>query len=181
MSLLEYKNKFDIKNPKVGKTFTEEQFFRWTNSNFYRTSYNDMRERSPVEKKNCVVPGYKGFMPGVASNNIFGKTMTETSRRSFDKLNLDDKVALYSSTGFNSGKIPKADGTLHATSNRYGKTTILDTHPNIKNSQFDTSTRASYLSPQKLSKPNWRTRQTSANHDLVDVNIRGSCRASGFV
>jgi hypothetical protein len=28
--------------------------------------------------------------------------------------------------------LPKADDTLHAVHNRYGKTTIMDTHPNIK-------------------------------------------------
>lgn len=46
MSLLEYRNKFAIDNPKRGKPIPEKHFFRWSNKNFYRTSYNDMR--SPV-------------------------------------------------------------------------------------------------------------------------------------
>lgn len=43
MSLLEYKNKFSIENPNRGATVSEDTFFRWSNKNFYRTSYNDMR------------------------------------------------------------------------------------------------------------------------------------------
>lgn len=46
MSLLEYKNKFKIENPKANRAIEEPKFFRWTTKNFYRTSYNDMK--SPV-------------------------------------------------------------------------------------------------------------------------------------
>lgn len=42
MSLLEYKNKFTIDNPRKASPIGEQQFFRWTNKNFYRTSYHDM-------------------------------------------------------------------------------------------------------------------------------------------
>ena len=179
MSLLESKTKFEIKNPKQEQKVGENEFFRWTNGNFYRTSYNDMRERSPVEKKNACVPGYKGYLPGVVANNIFGKTQTETSRRSLDRATLDDKVALYSSTGFNSSKLPKGDHTLHAVSNRYGKTTIFDTHPHVKPNVIDTTTRDSYYSPKKLPRPNWRARGSSANFDEGAPHERA--RASGFV
>lgn len=49
MSLLDFKNKFSVDNPKRGHTVAESRFFRWSNNNFYRTSYNDMR--SPVSFK----------------------------------------------------------------------------------------------------------------------------------
>jgi hypothetical protein len=49
MALLEHKYKFSVDNPKRGKFVDEQKFFRWTNKNFYRTSYNDMR--SPVSVK----------------------------------------------------------------------------------------------------------------------------------
>ena len=39
---LEFKNKYDIKNSQREKIFTEQDFFRWSSNNFYRTSYNDM-------------------------------------------------------------------------------------------------------------------------------------------
>ena len=45
MSLLEYKNKFSIENPKKNTEIFENNFFRWTSGNFYRTSYNDMGSR----------------------------------------------------------------------------------------------------------------------------------------
>jgi hypothetical protein len=51
MSLLEFKNKFNVDNPKRGKVVDEQRFFRWTNKNFYRTSYSDMK--SPVSLKPC--------------------------------------------------------------------------------------------------------------------------------
>jgi hypothetical protein len=50
-----------------------------------------MKQKSPVERKNGVIPGYKGYLPGVVANNMFGSTHTETSRRSLDKGLLDDK------------------------------------------------------------------------------------------
>ena len=42
MSLLDYKNKFNIENPKKTHNIIETNFFNWTSGNFYRTSYNDM-------------------------------------------------------------------------------------------------------------------------------------------
>ena len=45
MALLEHKYKFKIDNPKRGKHLNEERLFRWSNKNFYRTSYNDMRSQ----------------------------------------------------------------------------------------------------------------------------------------
>ena len=45
MSMLEYRNKFNVDNPKRSTAFSEDQFFRWTAGNFYRTSYNDMRSK----------------------------------------------------------------------------------------------------------------------------------------
>lgn len=42
MSLIDFKNKFNIDNHKRGNTVQENRFFRWSNNNFYRTSYNDM-------------------------------------------------------------------------------------------------------------------------------------------
>jgi len=42
MSLLDFKNKFNIENPKKTSDIFENNFFRWTSGNFYRTSYNDM-------------------------------------------------------------------------------------------------------------------------------------------
>ena len=74
---LEFKNKVDIKNPRKNPIFTEKDFFGWSSTNFYRTSYNDMGSKSPVSKKNCAIPGYRGYIPGVKADGHFGKTYTE--------------------------------------------------------------------------------------------------------
>jgi hypothetical protein len=41
-SHFETKNKFSVSNPKVGSLFSEDQFFKWSDDNIYRTSTNDM-------------------------------------------------------------------------------------------------------------------------------------------
>jgi hypothetical protein len=41
--MLEFKNKYSIENHKKSTQVEEQRFFRWTNKNFYRTAYNDMR------------------------------------------------------------------------------------------------------------------------------------------
>ena len=102
---------------------TEEKFFRWTSQNFYRTSYNDMRNRSPVENKNHALPGYKGFVPGASTGFDVGKRYTEATRRSLSR-ELDEKNNtnyIFATTGFNFTKIPKNDPTLEATSGKYGR------------------------------------------------------------
>ena len=59
---------------------------------------------------------------------------------------------------YNWRTLPKNDGTLDAVSHKYGKTTIMDTHPNIKGDIYTTSTGRAYKSPTCRSKPNWRER-----------------------
>lgn len=49
MALLESKAKFLPINPKKGIAIKEPELFRWSNRNFYRTSYSDMK--SPVSLK----------------------------------------------------------------------------------------------------------------------------------
>jgi hypothetical protein len=89
---------------------------------------------------------------------------------------------MFSSTGFNAAKLTKADHTMHAVSNRYGKSTIVDTHPNIKASPYQPTSRAVYISPQKQSRPNWKVRQNSSDFaDSSATNSRFRTKASGFV
>lgn len=42
MALLDSKTKFKMTNAVAVKTINQDDFFRWSNSNFYRTSTNDM-------------------------------------------------------------------------------------------------------------------------------------------
>ena len=49
--MIEQNTKFSFANPRQTKQFKEQEFFAWTSNNFYRTSYNDMRD-----KVSCVDP-----------------------------------------------------------------------------------------------------------------------------
>lgn len=159
MSLLEQNTKFKIENPKQSQKYVEQQFFKWSNSNFYRTSYHDMRDKSQPSKRNCALPGYKGFVPGVRANSLLGKRFTEQSRDVLNPKHLEGKQQMFSSTGFNGDLIPRSDVTLHATSHKHGKTTLMDTHPNIKPANyFETTSRVSYVQPSVNPKPQFRSR-----------------------
>ena len=39
---LESNTKFSFNNHRASEGFGEDKFTKWTNNNFYRTSYNDM-------------------------------------------------------------------------------------------------------------------------------------------
>jgi hypothetical protein len=47
-----------------------------------------------------VVPGYQGYMPGVVPNNKFANTISETSRKVFNRKKLDDKNYMFATTGY---------------------------------------------------------------------------------
>lgn len=183
MALLEHKNKFSIDNHKRGKAIPEQKFFKWSNANFYRTSYNDMRSPEPVKNKNMVVPGYQGYMPGVVPNNKFANTISETSRKVFNERKLDQKQYLFATTGFNSINIPKHDETLHGVSHRHGKATIMDTHPNWKKKRMNSTTRKTFRDPREVPKPNWRQRHASVDFDPDHSKITTSYKArqSGYI
>lgn len=42
---LNSKTKFHMSNPKAESPYNEQQFFKWSNDNFYRTSTNDMSQK----------------------------------------------------------------------------------------------------------------------------------------
>ena len=55
--------------------------------------------QSSVERKNCAIPGYKGFVPGMKNQTLFGKSFTEQTRDILRSEYLDDTPNLYQSTG----------------------------------------------------------------------------------
>ena len=181
---MEYKNKFNIANPSQAKKYGENDFFNWTNNNFYRTSYHDMSSPGrQVLNKNHVVPGYRGFVPKVKAQGIIGKTATEASRKAFNAASAE-RASGYSSTGFNASRLPKHDCSLQATSNRYGKRTNMDYSPAQGAERYDsTEARDTMVSPKKTFKPNWRGRHNSMDMDMdgSPSNDRSGTKASGFV
>ena len=181
MAFIEQKNRFTCTNVKAKPVFTEDQFFRWTDTNFFRTSYNDMTSKvifntvfyiiifkqSPVEKKNHAIPGYKGFVPNIRSSSLYGKPYTEQTRGVLKKELLDTDKNGMATTGFN---VPKAaarrDLSLHAVSNKYGRPTMMQTaknfHPAVP---LTTQIRETFESPMKNVKPNWRQRNGTIQFD----------------
>jgi len=88
-----------------------------------------------------------------------------------------------SSTGFNFRTIAKPDATLHAVNHRYGKTTIMDSHPNIKGDIYNTTTAKTYRAPTVRTKPNWRERVKGQDFPNQRCRTRsiGVAPASGYV
>ena len=99
-----------------------------------------------------------------------GKTKAELARDIFNEQLLDTPKNGFSSTGFNHALISKIDDQLHATSQKYGKSTIIKTARNLHPDDYTTTTtRASYLSPAAIHRPNWRTRDNSVQLDNSEV------------
>lgn len=120
---LESKTKFSFHNHRAadGSKTREDSFARWSNSNFYRTSYNDMGNKKPCTRQSAVIPGYQGHVPRVGTDNMcMGKRMTEQSRDVLKASIIDKASNNFSTTGFNAKLIPKDDITLEVRSRRYG-------------------------------------------------------------
>mmetsp|Transcript_44592 Transcript_44592/g.59166 ORF Transcript_44592/g.59166 Transcript_44592/m.59166 type:complete len:96 (-) Transcript_44592:788-1075(-) len=78
---LESKTRYGFGNHRAQTAVTEKSFTRWSNNNFYRTSYNDMTVKTPTSRQSAVIPGYAGYVPRVKVNNQYlGKRITEQSR-----------------------------------------------------------------------------------------------------
>lgn len=112
--------------------------------------------QSPPPNKNSSIPGYQGYLPQV--RNLVAKTYTKESRYAMKPDVVERSPNRFSTTGFNWRVIPKHDETLHAVHHKYGKTTIMDTHPDIKGDVKTTTTAKTYRAPQTRVKPNWRER-----------------------
>jgi len=121
--------------------------------------------KRPVEKSSAAIPGYKGFVPGVKSSSLYGKSFTEQTRDVL-KPDLLDMPGTIASTGYNFKKEIKQDFSMHAVSNKYGGQTIMATSPNSREKNvFQSSTKTAFQSPNKSPRPNWRSRGQMQNFD----------------
>jgi len=99
------------------------------------------------------------------NGTLSGSRYTEATREALRKERIDESKQTFSSTGFNSIKIPVQDATLHAISRRYGKETQMDTAPNYKPNGWTTNFRSTFHSPTTENKGNWRTREAGQIFD----------------
>lgn len=110
----------------------------------------------------------------MANGTLLGQRYTEATREALKKERIDDRKATFSSTGFNSIKIPVQDATLHAVSRRYGKETLMDTAPNYKpDGIWTTNFRSTIQSPTTLNKGNWREREAGITFDHESKTAAG--------
>lgn len=197
MALLDSKTKFKMTNAVAVKTINQDDFFRWSNSNFYRTSTNDMSAKVlsfflyisnqvQVSKKSDVIPGYAGYRPQIAADNHhLGKTITEQSREVFKPEVIDKPINNFATTGFNHSLIPKKDAELHATCRRYGKSTMQRTSANFQPLDYHTTTmRSSYQKPTSVPRNTWRERDSTIQFDnsktLKMKELQSDKLASGY-
>jgi len=188
--LLETNTKFKITSPNRERAFSPE-FSGWSNTNMYRTSYNDMRVKSPVDKKTYAIPKYQGYIPGKDAESELGKGFTKISRRCFSPEKLDEKETLFGKTlNFQAStqnlnfKTLKQDQTLEAATHKYGKPTMSRPHPCIADSHWSTTFRKTYVKPTLKAKPN-AVHRASTGDLLFDPKMRvsqrpGTQQASGF-
>lgn len=111
-------------------------------------------------RKNCVIPGYQGYVPSLAADSHLQKRLTEQSRDVMTPKNLDQRPQTMASTGFNRVHIPTQDDTLNATSRRYGTETCPFTHPNNHTNYKpnETTFRASFINPKRYPSQVYRNR-----------------------
>jgi len=71
------------KKPVEGQDFIQHDY-----NNLYRTSYNDMTQKFPKLENTHFIPGYKGFVPGLVSENPIASNITRLSK---EQINSHDK------------------------------------------------------------------------------------------
>ena len=72
------------KNPIAHTNFIVHDY-----DNLYRTSYTDMSKKDPKLLNLHYIPNYKGFVPGMRSENPFSRTFTKLANKSIQ--NFDTK------------------------------------------------------------------------------------------
>lgn len=74
----------------------------WSRNHLFRTSYTDnfgSKKKQVVPLKSSAIPGYRGFIPGLVSENMHGSSYTPLSKEAFSKPELGRSNMKLSSTG----------------------------------------------------------------------------------
>ena len=67
---LESNTKFSFNNHKATNKFGEEEFFKWSSKNFYRTSYNDMAAKVTAPLLSHPFAEYDSFVCALLSRAL---------------------------------------------------------------------------------------------------------------
>jgi hypothetical protein len=101
----------------------------WSNSNMYRTTYNDMSDKKSVPLKSYAIPKYAGFIPGKNGNSELGRSYSKITRRCFVKEEeFQNRAERFICTDFMADQ-RSFDKSRPNFFRGYGKTTMLSPHP----------------------------------------------------
>ena len=82
-------NEVSISNEVKYDPVKIENFIKWEDNHNYKTTYNQMSSSQPKLVNVHYVPNYKGFIPRVKSENMFGRCYTKLANagiRKFDEI-----------------------------------------------------------------------------------------------
>lgn len=75
------------------------------------------------------MPGYAGYIPSIKADNLHAKGYSPITKQSFSNSRLGTNVHGLATTGFNVDKKVFVDGSLLASSSKFGKTALQMPHP----------------------------------------------------
>jgi hypothetical protein len=174
---------------KFAMTLNPEDFNSWTKKNLYRTSTADMHRPSSQGNKDYVIPGYSGVVPGVKSDNNFGKTFTKISREQFTREkylperiheffpNRPVKTAMGKTLGKFGGGLEDEYQTI---SRFHGNPTMSKEHPNYIADPWTTTQKKDFKNPEHQRKHILGTTNLG-EWKKTPINKNQNTKSSGFI
>ena len=176
--------------PKFYQQVNANDFRAWTSQNLYRTSTSDMCSPSPQNNKDYAIPGYTGTIPGVKSDNNFGKTFTKISREQLSReVYLPSRVTEFfpkrpANQPVMGRTLGKFGGGLHdeyhTVSRFHGQSTLTKEHPNYMSNPWSTITRESFTPQEQHRKHLFRTTNLG-EWKKTPSNTNENGKLSGFI
>ena len=160
-----------------GSSISASDFTAWTSKNQYRTSSLDMSQKFPAAPKTYAIPGYAGYIPGLADTPL-EKNFTVISKEQFCR---DTYLPARTTDSFPNRPLGGGlEDEYHTISRFHGKSTIPITHPNYQDNLWLTSSSFSYVNQEKLRPKIYRKTNYSPTKSQK-VSNRAKTAASGFV
>ena len=176
--------------PKFENQIDSSDLRCWTSKHLYRTSTLDMSKTAPQKSKVYAIPGYQGTIPGVKSDNNFGKTFTKISREQLSRqVYLPNKTLEFfpnrpmvqTAFGRTQGKFGGGLEDEYQTISRFhGHSTLSKEHPNYISDPWTTTNKTEFKPQEPIRKHIFRTTHTEkwkkSQHSLNEAT-----KSSGFV
>ncbi|KAL4468335.1 hypothetical protein ABPG72_010736 [Tetrahymena utriculariae] len=155
-------NILDKKQNTIKEGIDHSKFYEWSKQFQYISSYQSNSSYKPNELRGDAIQGYKGFIPQIQSNNMFGQTFSRSARQVLAS-NISNNPFKLSSTGHNSLRHNYADQSLNAFTHKFGATTIQKNHPSLE------SNLRQSLYKEQFSKPVFNN-ESNQDFNVDDLN-----------